>query len=328
MQSRNSDSSAKKKFEIFVADNKESHGAKSWQKPSKPGPIIRSGSSSGVSIVGQFGTLDCSIGRIFRDEFGKNLKMPKTNSDIELGRSLSVLIIDDSLVHRKLTQRTLGGLINEVMWMVEGVQNGECALNLMESSPRVPDVIIVDQYMETTGGHLLGHEVVAELRRNSAFDSAVIIGCTGSIDKAKPQFLESGCDAVWSKPMPSKDEAQAEILRLVKERKSTGLLVSDSLPDRSSPSTGSGMNMDGTRGFSIGSSGISVGSRQSDKVSQSSPPRSPPIQASTENSYFIATGESSGSVFQFGAPTASVEKSTDSQFVKMTEGISNIQVKE
>ena len=342
-----SDSKSKKKFDSYVADSNNNDKQTNSKNISNNPPHLKTGSASGFSFVGQFGALDCSIGSIFRDEFGKNLKMSKTTQE-QLGRALSVLIIDDSIIQRKLTMRTLGGLIDEVMWMVEGAENGELALNLIETSPRVPDVIIVDQYMETSGGQLLGHEVVAELRRNVSFDTSVIVGCTGSVDEAGPFFLEAGCDAVWSKPMPSKDEAHAQILTLLLKRKNNSLLVSESIPSHSSSSM---FTLENNGGFSNGVGGASgvpslpLQQRQEVPPSPTSP-QQPPVfcqlqphqvsESDSHGSYFVSAtasdGSSVGSVFQFGAPPST---NTDSTFVSprsreeltdVTETLSNIKM--
>lgn len=330
MNHRRSDQKSKKKFDCYVAENNKSNS-----RGSPPGHAeIRTGSVHGFSFVSQFGPLDCSIGSIFRDEFGKNLKMPKTNSaEDQLGRALSVLIIDDSVIQRKLTMRTLGGLIDEVMWMVEGAENGECALNLIEASPRVPDVIIVDQYMESSGGRLLGHEVVAALRRNSLFDSAVIVGCTGAAEEASPLFLDAGCDAVWSKPMPSKDEARAQIISLLQKRKSREVF-----PDKSaSSSRNSGsttFTLENTSGFSNGvaSNSQHTQQKQFQQPQASAPVHQQPVflQMQTTRvtdgscSYFVNGGSGSGSVFQFGTPPPEAKTPPAGELAHVTEAISNI----
>lgn len=317
------DPSSKKKFDLFVADsgvkNEASDSIVAGIHEDKgtltlPTPVIKTGSVNGVPFVSQFGALDCSIGSIFRDEFGKNLKMPKNSQGDQLGRALSVLIIDDSIIQRKLTMRTLGGLIDEVMWMVEGAENGECALNLIETSPRVPDVIIVDQYMESSGGLLLGHQVVAELRQNACFDSAVIVGCTGSAEEAAPLFLKAGSDVVWSKPMPSKDEAHAQIIALLQKRKNNKMQVTGGerlLPQSRSSPTSPVFTLENKAGFSNGVSS-STGSPPLDiQQPQASLMRPvflqmhPASAAGGQSSYLInmSLGDrGSGSVFQFGTP--------------------------
>ena len=47
--------------------------------------------------------------------------------------------------------------------MVDTAENGERAMQLVDSSPRPPDVIYHRSKYGETGGRLLGHEVVAKL---------------------------------------------------------------------------------------------------------------------------------------------------------------------
>eukprot|EP00602_Paraphysomonas_sp_CaronLab_P001334 CAMPEP_0185025472 /NCGR_PEP_ID=MMETSP1103-20130426/8415_1 /TAXON_ID=36769 /ORGANISM="Paraphysomonas bandaiensis, Strain Caron Lab Isolate" /LENGTH=305 /DNA_ID=CAMNT_0027558675 /DNA_START=97 /DNA_END=1014 /DNA_ORIENTATION=+ len=205
----------KTKFEVFVSET--------------------SCSNDGMMFYGDMGPLDCSIGSIFG-----NAKWKDNNTDTKQSDNigLSVLIVDDSIIHRKLTKRILGGVIDEVMWMVEGAENGERAMQLVQASPRRPDVIIIDQNMESTGGRMLGHQVVELLRSDPAFDNVVIIGCTGMASTAKDNLLAAGCDSVWSKPMPSKTEAQAQIVKFLAQKRSKfNNLISMQLPVLSSPDT-------------------------------------------------------------------------------------------
>eukprot|EP00603_Paraphysomonas_imperforata_P008717 CAMPEP_0114429202 /NCGR_PEP_ID=MMETSP0103-20121206/9348_1 /TAXON_ID=37642 ORGANISM="Paraphysomonas imperforata, Strain PA2" /NCGR_SAMPLE_ID=MMETSP0103 /ASSEMBLY_ACC=CAM_ASM_000201 /LENGTH=334 /DNA_ID=CAMNT_0001598499 /DNA_START=246 /DNA_END=1250 /DNA_ORIENTATION=- len=329
------------KFDSYSADNKNiSNGSSSRNN------AIKTGSVKGFSFVSQVGPLDCSIGSIFRDEFGKNLKMPKTSSsDDQMGRALSVMIIDDSVIQRKLTMRTLGGLIDEVVWMVEGAENGECALNLIETSPRVPDVIIIDQYMQSSGGRLLGHEVVAELRRNPIFDTAVIVGCTGSAEEAAPLFLDAGCDAVWSKPMPSKEEAQSQIIALLEKRKSSELFADRNIgnnsprDDPSQSGNGGIFTLENTSNFSNGVASNVTPQRQHKQQQQAAAIPTPEsshqpvfLQMLTTrvsdgpSSYFVNGGSNStGSVFQFGTPPPpSEQKAPSGDVANVTEAISKI----
>lgn len=171
----------------------------------------------GLAFVGSVGQLDCSIGTIFQDDFRKSIDQLKEQEN--KNNALSVLIVDDSVIHRKLSQKVLGGMIDEVMWMVECAETGERAMQLVQTSPRRPDVIIIDQNMEPGGGLMLGHQVVELLRKDKAFSNVAIIGCTGMAE-AKQDLLLAGCDAVWSKPMPSREEAQAQIVQILRNKKS------------------------------------------------------------------------------------------------------------
>ena len=46
-------------------------------------------------------------------------------------------------------------------WMVNTADSGERAIQVLESSLKLPDVIVIDQNMSSSGGKLLGHEVRA-----------------------------------------------------------------------------------------------------------------------------------------------------------------------
>ena len=134
----------------------------------------------------------------------------KSNLDAIIS-SLSVLVVDDSLVDRKMSQKCLSGEYGQEMWVVHTAVNGEMALQYCSSSSLHPDVIIIDQNMESAGGIMLGTEVVKNLRANYGLRDVIIIGCTGFGDVVKESFLSSGCDAVWQKPIPNRDEAMAHI---------------------------------------------------------------------------------------------------------------------
>ena len=70
-------------------------------------------------------------------------------------------------------------------------------------------MIIIDQYMEEAGGILVGTDVITALRRTKV--PSVIIGCSGN--DVSLEFIRSGADIVWSKPMPS----NAKIIRQLRE---------------------------------------------------------------------------------------------------------------
>ena len=43
-------------------------------------------------------------------------------------------------------------------------------------------------------------------------------GCTGFPEEAQRKFLEAGCDAVWTKPIPPKKEAMEQIVQIRHKR--------------------------------------------------------------------------------------------------------------
>jgi CheY-like chemotaxis protein len=79
--------------------------------------------------------------------------------------------------------------------------NGEQALSLCEQ--KTFDVIVMDQYMEESGGVMLGTDVIAALRQLNR-SAALIIGCSGN--DLDDTFLAAGADFVWKKPIPTNAE--------------------------------------------------------------------------------------------------------------------------
>ena len=98
-------------------------------------------------------------------------------------------------------------------------ENGERALQLCASSPIRPDVIIMDEHMELSGGKLYGHEVVAKIREQESFNSCVIIGCSSSADSVREKFIRAGCDDVWQKPLPPRNEASVLINKILQQKR-------------------------------------------------------------------------------------------------------------
>ena len=138
------------------------------------------------------------------------------------------------------------------------MENGEKALEHLENraEDKPYDLIFVDQFMEASGGVLLGTQVVEEMRRRGI--GAVIVGCSGNgrlgfggcgmtrkrkvgkfrcffffpptvrrscsrplLDMEK-EFMDAGCSIVWSKPMPSETEAISQIRKEISAMRSKG----------------------------------------------------------------------------------------------------------
>ena len=74
--------------------------------------------------------------------------------------------------------------------MVNTADSGERAIQVLESSLTIPDILVVDQNMYSSGGSMLGHEVVQKIRENSAFSDMIIIGCTAYAEEAGKHFFE------------------------------------------------------------------------------------------------------------------------------------------
>lgn len=99
-------------------------------------------------------------------------------------------------------------------WQVSEAVNGEEAIKRLISTKETFDIIFVDENLQSTGGNLLGHEVVRILRgHHSVPASTIIIGCSSTADKNASLFLDVGANAVWKKPMPSDERIRTEICK-------------------------------------------------------------------------------------------------------------------
>ena len=116
------------------------------------------------------------------------------NSLIE--EPLSFLLIDDVSMNRSMLKRRIVRGIAPNAIITEACC-GEEALVIVGKEKF--DVIVVDQYMEESGGVMVGTDVVFAMRR-MRIDS-IIIGCSGN--DINHLFTEAGSDWVWGKPMPS-----------------------------------------------------------------------------------------------------------------------------
>jgi CheY-like chemotaxis protein len=114
---------------------------------------------------------------------------------------LNILLIDDSTASNKLLARRFKLISKDIQ--VTCANNGESALALLENTTAVGfDLIIIDENMQSTGGILLGHEVVLIMRHTLNLDRTVIFGCTGNALTCREDFANNGADGVWSKPTP------------------------------------------------------------------------------------------------------------------------------
>jgi len=110
---------------------------------------------------------------------------------------ITILIVDDIKMNRLMLNRRIKKGVAPNATIVEA-ETGEAALKIVESGDQNFQVIVMDQYMESAGGALLGTDAVIAMRRMGI--KSMIIGCSGNdIDAA---FREAGADLVWKKPMP------------------------------------------------------------------------------------------------------------------------------
>ncbi|CAB9506982.1 Sensor protein kinase WalK (Fragment) [Seminavis robusta] len=119
---------------------------------------------------------------------------------------ISILLVDDIMMNRlMLTKRLRKGVMPNAK-IIEAA-TGEAAVELVESGDHQFQLVIVDQYMESAGGVMLGTDTVIALRRMGL--KCMIIGCSGNdIEK---EFEAAGADGCWSKPMPSNSVMLQEI---------------------------------------------------------------------------------------------------------------------
>jgi CheY-like chemotaxis protein len=90
--------------------------------------------------------------------------------------------------------------------------SGEEAMEIVKEQKF--DVIICDQYMEESGGVMVGTDAIIAMRREGM--DSFIIGCSGN--DLEDEFLEAGADMVWGKPMPSNNEIIQQFRQGLKER--------------------------------------------------------------------------------------------------------------
>jgi len=108
---------------------------------------------------------------------------------------ISVLVVDDIRLNRSMLERRIHKAIapNAV---ISQAATGEEAIAMCKKGTY--DVIIVDQYMETAGGVLLGTDVVVQLRSMKL--SSLVIGNSGN--DMESEFCRAGADVFWKKPIP------------------------------------------------------------------------------------------------------------------------------
>jgi CheY-like chemotaxis protein len=129
--------------------------------------------------------------------------------ETKLPESMRVLLVDDSVSASKLLTRRL--LVARGNMTVIRALNGEEALVLCRHAGCAFDLIVMDENMQSTGGLLLGHEVVREMRSHLGLHRTVIIACTGNAVSCREDFMTAGADDVWSKPTPDINEMVATI---------------------------------------------------------------------------------------------------------------------
>ena len=124
---------------------------------------------------------------------------------------ISILIMDDVKLNRLMLERRIKKAIAPNAEIISAV-NGEEALET--TSQRKFDIIICDQYMEESGGVMVGTDVIIALRRDGV--KSVIVGCSGN--DLEMEFNEAGADLVWKKPMPANNEIIKQFRQCLQDR--------------------------------------------------------------------------------------------------------------
>ena len=131
--------------------------------------------------------------------------------------SISILIMDDIKMNRSMLKRRLQKAVAPNAEFVL-VSTGEEALRvcIKKQSERNQafDIIVCDQYMDDAGGVMLGTDTIIALRRERI--DSLIIGCSGN--DLSNEFIESGADIVWSKPMPSNEVIISQFRKAIPQR--------------------------------------------------------------------------------------------------------------
>ena len=131
---------------------------------------------------------------------------------------ISILVIDDIRMNRMMVKkRILKGIAPNAR--IREAATGEEALLICGTEKF--DVMIVDQYMESAGGVMVGTDVVFTMRRMRI--ESVLIGCSGN--DIGTQFFDAGADMVWQKPMPSNDQIIRDLRKTLSDR---GIVLSSS----------------------------------------------------------------------------------------------------
>jgi len=138
----------------------------------------------------------------------------KQEEDGPIDEPFSILIIDDINMNRVMLKKRILKSIAPNSTVSEA-STGEEAITRCESESF--DVLIVDQYMESAGGVLLGTDVIEAMRRSGI--TSFIIGCSGNDLDSK--FISAGADLVWGKPCPCNKEIKEQFRFALEKQNNT-----------------------------------------------------------------------------------------------------------
>lgn len=129
-------------------------------------------------------------------------------SQRKLPCELSVLVVDDDMILRKLLSRSLRRVAPD--WKIQEAASGEAALQLAETV--YFDLVFLDQYMASVERQLLGTETVQALRAKGIRSKI----CGLSANNLEAAFLNAGADAFLLKPFScDKDALEGDLLRVL-----------------------------------------------------------------------------------------------------------------
>ena len=158
-----------------------------------------------VAPVSTMQETNCEIVR--QIETPENAARPNDLAHV-LPEDLSVLIVDDDMILRRLISRSLKRIAPS--WSIFQASNGETALRM--SAEQDFDVIFLDQYMASVEKQLLGTETANAMRAQGV--SSCICGL--SANQIEELFLQAGADAFIQKPFPcEKETLTKEVTRVL-----------------------------------------------------------------------------------------------------------------
>jgi len=143
---------------------------------------------------------------ILRQETSQTLNGSESQNSIKmtLPEELSVLVVDDDMILRKLLSRSIKRVAPA--WNIEEAANGETALEMATSTTY--HLIFMDQYMASVEKQLLGTETVAALRAKGV-QSRI---CGLSANDLGDVFRKAGADYFILKPFRCEKKALEEDL--------------------------------------------------------------------------------------------------------------------
>jgi CheY-like chemotaxis protein len=163
-------------------------------------PTVRPGTVCRVQCPFQV----CPAPRVLTPNASSLARQKVNGEEGPITEVIRVLIIDDVRMNRVMLAKRIQKFIAPNSIITEA-KNGEEALAIISATAAADpfDVMIVDQFMEESGGVLLGTELISRMRSDGV--SALIIGCSGN--EIAEQFVSVGCQFVWGKPMPTNEKS-------------------------------------------------------------------------------------------------------------------------